>query len=776
MKKIIICLTIYLLSCYVYAYDTIKISVDKIDSSGVNITADSSAENIKSHIKSDDFIGIKKIIIQNKADKKIKVKFYNDVDGTPINRTVLSGTVVEDILKKIVARQQDFFLGHKATIVLYTESEKIDSIILNTATKPKLAEKKYVDSVVTGIPYYDALALSKYNVETDMDKLNKISKFLLRYSDADTAARFKWTDIRTLYKSNRFMSDFINSIDTTSLHKNKQINNEKDFSCSYVTKAISSVGGLNVTGLADGMAKFLVKRVKQEMATAFFKKFSNGILDDKYKDMRTLFPATYLCLSAISDRIYNYDAYIQSLRESFEKDLKAMLDNIPYVIKSHNEIKSADRLLLNSGLYFARSLNKGKNAGRVIRDFPIEEKDSLNNIYGVIQALKIISESIRDTAQSPDSSYWVSPDRLRTLMADSTAFKIYLGLVYQQACGKNIKTSGATLRMVLDSAYSRIDKVKEYIGDFSDAADNLSSIINTYGKISNDSDMIKYFNYYINSSVELIRAASGMTAIVNVNGKHSEAFASVDSAFLRLEKTTRITGNITGDLKRKNYSSAIVNAALLYESCIPKASDTSKFVVKLLKYGTFMATLAQASNSDEIEKTIEAFALPSGSASLKRNALVDVSLNAYTGLFWGWEKEIAEGTADVMHEIGGINAPIGIALSTSKLNMSWLYIQSKTLFISIIDIGAVTAYRFKNDSVDNLPELKFENIIAPGVHIVFGLKDLPVSIGGGVQYGPSLRSVSDSAATINTVHGYRWNIFAAVDIPLWNIYSSQKDE
>jgi hypothetical protein len=783
MKKIMSCWIALFFCMSVFAYDSLTVTVNGFNSAGVKITGNADTENIKSKITIDDLKNTKKIAVINKCDSNIIVLCNNYHNQLPI-KVSISSVHDSDIQKTILSRQTDFYSYNKIKLDFLQNKRIFDSLIFNNSSAKSSSNQNTTqsqsDPAVTGIPFYDALSIS-YNGKIDMAQIQKIVQILGFYHD--TTGSFSLSDIRNLYETNLFVKDFLNSLklDTSD---SKQVGYGKDFFAgSVVSSAMSNLGGLDVTGLADGMAKFLVKRTKQEMSVAFFNKFRTAI-NDKYKDMRILFPATYQCFSAIGDQIYNYDAYIQTIRESFEKDLKDLLDNMPSVIKNHPEIDSTDRALLNSGFYFAKSIKNNVHPGRIIRDFPVYESNNIKYLNGAIQTMRIISESVRDTGTSDSASYWVSTEQLQKLLSDSTAFKIYLGLVYQQACSKKAGSGGKELCRILDFVHKsqgKYDKTKEYLSDFCNASDNLSAIINSHKNKSGDSAILQYLNYYISASTSIIRAASSISSIVP--NKFSDSVKNIDSTFKRIETVSVITTDILSDIKRKNYSSAIVNSVSLYKLYISAGSDSSKFARSLLKYGTFMATLAQASNSDEVEKTIEAFAMPSGSAALKRHASVDISLNAYTGLFWGREKEISEGSPDKMNYIGGVNAPIGIAFSTSECLFKhlWLFRQynnifpSRTIFVSMIDIGAVTAYRFRNDSVDNLPELKLENIIAPGLHIVWGLKDLPVSIGAGVQYGPHLRSVSDSAVVNNKIHGYRWNIFAAVDIPLWNIYSRQKE-
>ncbi|MFX8731580.1 hypothetical protein ABTM48_20530, partial [Acinetobacter baumannii] len=81
---------------------------------------------------------------------------------------------------------------------------------------------------------------------------------------------------------------FINLNDKLSNRVDYEDSNINAKSLSYPSGLLSSIGGLDVTNIADGLAKFLVKRTKQELTIAFFSKFDSLIA--KYPDLQTVFP------------------------------------------------------------------------------------------------------------------------------------------------------------------------------------------------------------------------------------------------------------------------------------------------------------------------------------------------------------------------------------------------------------------------------------------------------------------------------------------------------
>ena len=128
----------------------------------------------------------------------------------------------------------------------------------------------------------------------------------------------------------------------------------------------------------------------------------------------------------------------------------------------------------------------------------------------------------------------------------------------------------------------------------------------------------------------------------------------------------------------------------------------------------------------------------------------------------------------------GISAPIGIATSWGHCKRKNKDCKcekeggSSTLFVSLIDIGAVTNYRFGNSETEKLPEIKLENIFAPGVYYVYGFPKAPISLGLGGQLGPQLRTVTNDLLTLDNKLSFSFKFFIAVDIPLLNFYTRSR--
>jgi len=183
---------------------------------------------------------------------------------------------------------------------------------------------------------------------------------------------------------------------------------------------------------------------------------------------------------------------------------------------------------------------------------------------------------------------------------------------------------------------------------------------------------------------------------------------------------------------------------------------------------------------------IETFALPPGSSRIKRQSLFNVSLNASCGLFVG--NEVIKGV-DPDKPLGqlnsyGLTAPIGISISKGYRYLPWPMSEipwfrseagwSSTWFISFVDIGSVAAYRFTNETADQVPTIQLRDIFSPGLFWSLGIPKSPLSFTLGAQVGPNLRKVNDTTNDYSKNTYTRYSASICVDLPVLNLYTKSK--
>jgi hypothetical protein len=175
----------------------------------------------------------------------------------------------------------------------------------------------------------------------------------------------------------------------------------------------------------------------------------------------------------------------------------------------------------------------------------------------------------------------------------------------------------------------------------------------------------------------------------------------------------------------------------------------------------FVNDMAIAKDATAVEEAVEAFVLPAGSYAIKRKARYNFSLNSYPGILASFEYNPGEGQSFST----GFTAPVGLSLSWGNYKQ-----RSLGLFVSIIDIGAVTRLRLDNsEATSALPEFNFKNILAPGVYFTYGFRNSPLSLYVGGQYGPQLRAITDGET--KNYDSYRFSAGMIMDLPLLNLHT-----
>jgi hypothetical protein len=565
-------------------------------------------------------------------------------------------------------------------------------------------------------------------------------------------------------------------------------------------KLASSVSGLNVTSFADGLAQFLVERTKEELNVAFFQKLKN--LLDQYPEFTILFPNTKILISNFES--WQYASLINTLRESFDKDFKEILENL---IKLRNiqpsdcpdksntckarvtEVRkffgSNEGLLVLSALQIGKGLNQNNKVPDVInsivaKDFLLGYKNSNPQVESdFINSLKLINILSLSIKSNQINQHYISQTELNSLMTDATLQKIYLGLVFQQISKEAIVISQKFVAAIIINANGLIN----YLTQIHTQSISLQTSYNTLlsNKIAGRASFAD--NIVVFEMTNLLFEAIGRIDLIDTSLSMPEKAKEV----FGFSKTVT---QIVHDINIRNYNASIVGILRFIDEKIDHANDPEmeEFIASFLNYASFAANVVNAKDSKEVKEAIKSVAQPSGSSSIKKHSNFNVSLNAYVGFVYGRDVPSkggytitdANGVKSTVKLNGGhalaVWAPVGISISKGMLfsrRNPW----SISALLSVIDVGALVGYRFTNDSTSSpSTEVKLANIFAPGGNIVIGLPSVPISIGYGFQWIPSLqRNPGDNSLYSVDYSGMRQHqIFIAVDIPLINFHTGKK--
>lgn len=443
-----------------------------------------------------------------------------------------------------------------------------------------------------------------------------------------------------------------------------------------------------------------------------------------------------------------------------------------------------------------QDIKEGKSPIEIINN--IDKFDEPNyfgkisyEVSSPISVLALVSRNLMNT----EGDGWIEALELKTLIEPNkeSQRKSFAGLVYARELDKlnKIMIKGKSLleiikndgQNVFDKIDSYIEKTIKYIEKIRYISNKIKGKSDELKKIKDVGKEIGFEEYYsyLKTGFELIE--------IGVDIKEITGDANVFNRIKEYLDYGRKLLEISKYIHEKAYGIAFVNALDLLKELLPDESIIKKGI---LKYGTFMVNLVKAENSTEMKNVLEAAFLPVESYRIKRTSHFNISLNAYPGGFIGGEN-LTPGEQEIKGHKWGLNlaftAPVGIAFSwgnDKEENKEKKLGPSRTIFLSAIDIGAVVSFRLSGAD-SGLPEFKWQNILAPGLYFIVGLRNSPISIGGGIQYGPQLRKIRAKEPASGTNNGenggevvneavitssaFRFGLIVAVDIPLFNIHS-----
>ena len=708
--------------------------------------------------------------------------------------------------KICISRSDSLELGVNPTVsILNMDGDTIKTVKIPLKLKDEKSQtnnSKSKSRYKIGLIYYDAV----YLASPDSNLSVKI-KILQHYG----------------YSSNDPLSASLKVIADSLLNLNSRAgaqNATNPIPSTGLSSLINTIGNYDVTNIADGIARFLVTRVKEELSIAFFQHFKDILDKTPTSDMKYLFPTTYDILHSVDTEIYNWDNYITTLRDAFDKDISNLVFNLETFETNASLLEkfrknTACHVSARFALYVAKGFVDHVHAGQLLDDFNADEyivptdQDSNNrkicwitfNLRNAVKTLQLISSSLR--SRDVDE-YWITDSELKELLCDDDLSEFYNLLLWLKAKKDNIQFQKD------ENNPSKIIHLYELIGDWNKVKPVINGFVvkvkdfrSSYTKMKTAVEnaktdsakaKISYLDLYpfIQSSVNIIK----YTDETMLKLKLDSEIPGLKPILVTTEHVLDLLnkgGELGMDLSLKRYSAVMADLTylinrtyqLIYisngggDNLLVDASNLKTFTEGLIKYGTFMASVANAKSSEEVEKVIKNHALPTGSSRIKRESAFNVSVNAYPGLYLGYER--ISGVDPIWtknpRKINsyGITAPIGIAISFGHrkcLKANWSY----SLFISAIDLGAITSFRFANDSVASIPTIKLKDILSPGLFFSIGIPKCPLSVNMGVQIGPNLRNVNepskDDPAIQNNYAGsmyWRYSISLCVDIPIFNL-------
>jgi hypothetical protein len=539
---------------------------------------------------------------------------------------------------------------------------------------------------------------------------------------------------------------------------------------AHAQGVLGSIGSFNVTNIADGIAKFMVKRGKQELSTAFFNNFKKDLI--KYPELVVMFPRAATILKNIDS--YDILTVLQQLQDAFKKDLLNLPTNIlsfrdkdtSMCYGDKNCIKQIDTIgnLMNGTrsidfvipLLTIQGIINGKNIIDITNSIATDSSlcNSKNDFGGYIKLTSILFESFRSSQES--KGLFVPVNSIKTMFLNSNITNAFLGIILLKygslACYSNLKIAGMDLTGIL----SKVQAGEAALINGIQGLDNVNAFINTY-KAALKQGTVSSTEVYGTVVVASVAVLAGMGYTI-----HEIVKGQLPSEINMLKKNLALATDFATDIQKKNYTGIFNDVNTLFTTLnIFKNNDTRE---KIMRYFSFASNLASASNSDEIEQALESVALPAGSYSIKQKSAWNISVNSYIGYGWDWDKN------DGKLAMRGINAPIGFSISRGLCKKHGGAI---TFFTSIIDVGGLASNRLVNGMTDSLKQVvTLESIFSPSAQVMIEIPYVrsPIALCVGIRGTPKL-SFSNGNQFVVIPSRDVFNVSILIDIPFFTLYN-----
>jgi hypothetical protein len=528
-------------------------------------------------------------------------------------------------------------------------------------------------------------------------------------------------------------------------------------------------GMFSANAIGDMLATFIADRFKQEIEIAYLKKLKDWLNADP--TLAALLPNTLIILN--QNNPYEYTVFFEALKEAMSKDISNLPANFgnfmatdPYKLSKSNLYYYPEVALYQSTIKIIYGSTPTLVLNNLDQDALI--KDRPDAFSAVMKMASMFSRALTNPDQA--DGRWMSAGDIESSLSDPFSARLFIGLFLLKNKNelRQIKLNDQILYSVINDGQAKINQVVEWINRLANSYEELANYTNAIQSLKKgfkepSGKLISEYSSAIVNSISALATFPLVNWDTITNGNEWHNALLMTSSFMR----------ISSDIADSNYGLALAEIVnILTIMGVPSQTIT---VVK--NYGNFAVSIAVAKTSAEREEALNAAALPVGSYRIKRNSYINISFNAYAGFFGGVQKYSGAVPPGVKKTNGtlGFTAPVGLAYSWgswyhSGKKQDSLKGASNTIFLSIIDVGAITAFRLTHDSTATLPEFTWTNILAPGIFYVYGFRNSPVSLGGGIQYGPQLRSVENNVAT-TLPNAFTIRLFCVIDIPIFNFYT-----
>jgi len=564
------------------------------------------------------------------------------------------------------------------------------------------------------------------------------------------------------------MGDAVNR--TLNERSGREADNSEITARKQNTTSLSNFSFPGTTEIVNALAVYLAKRMKQE-AIIYFSQQLKKRLDDNAGILKTLFSNTLGMLESWDDDGGTVAPNFGSAwRYSFSKDLSLLPDSMISFCNKDSLLDNITGKLFYDAFEVGKLIKDKYTFIETVQKLTIPSELRSSCFLKSFQLIDVINRELFDSASS--KNYWLGFNGFTRMADDPEFFKIFISLLIEKYSDIDFSTAiginHATIIPADGIASVQEVKIKGWFGKVLISLNHFQSVQNTLaGSQDNDFNLSSYWQMFGG----IIDQAVDTSVLFRAEGPTFRNDISLVSSKIR-------DGMEVYDLlQQKNYAASAFKVIDIF-SAIEKSSSKTKLGDQLTadarKLINFLADVLSAKNSDDLTKAIESNALPPSSYRLRYKYKSVWDIGAYVGMYAG--AEFVQDKVDRIRYanpgfVYGLTAPVGVNYTLGRSSMHGGKTKPAywTFSLSIIDIGAVVAYRLSNDDDAPLPaSITWSQIISPGLYVRKNFTNSPFVWFVGAQYAPKLRTL-DKTDFRNTV---RFNAGLAFDMPLFIIKRS----
>ncbi|MBS1511134.1 MAG: hypothetical protein JST86_09850 [Bacteroidetes bacterium] len=626
---------------------------------------------------------------------------------------------------------------------------------------------------ITGIAFWDADVIYKKLKAADLKPLPDENKKIILSIINQYAAK-PYTDFNALSTSNNYFKkvnaftaqpgEFLNGpLDSLTKYK-KTAAGVQDAGEQTATKSITgilgSLSGIDVTKYVQAFADFLRDRIKEELTVAYINKLKNWL--NTYPELQYLLPKTWDVFS--NNDIYNAPSMGPVYKAAFSQDLAGLAENFETMVFSmpkYDSLKNNNGFVAFMFAYHYADLNaKGYHPADILHRINNRlgyTDDTNSTVSYLISTLTMFSDNLVDTT----SEGWIKKEHLNLVNKDF--MNIFFGLLkekYQPLFAH--QTGKFTLDNLLDNTSDAAGKLMDILA----VVKTLDKRIQEFSAMNAGDKQKNAVGFFANNADAIMDMVETTATLLKLPEKTTAQYQkwktiigdAVDVAKALRDTTSNGIGNVA------------INSLAIIAEFIKK--DNIALFEKITEFTKFISDMAVAKSAADVKTVITKYAAPPHSYLVNRSSKVTFSLASYAGLYLGLERNKAVKNGKFNDNSVGVTAPIGLAVNmgTAKKG-SWGF------FLSMVDIGAALSYRWNNDTADIPSKITLGQVFAPGVHVVYGLPNSPLTIKAGYQLAPQLRKIKTDQNTINDQGDvWRLSVGLSVDIPVFVFSFKKKDD